>query len=118
MMLRFRQRQLLLVFIGAFLITLAILLRTFYKENTVLVPSTGGTYIEGSVGNMQPLLPWFAVQNDVNLDVISLVSAGLLRYDPNTKNITDDLATLLVSNEGKIYTVTLKKGLTWHDHTE
>ena len=82
-----------------------------------MVPTEGGTYIEGSVGDMQPLIPWFTVQNDVNRDIVSLVFSGLLKYDPATKKIKDDLATLTVSNEGKVYTVKLKEGLMWQDRT-
>ena len=100
-----------------FFLTLLIFLRKFYYSNTVVVPTAGGTYIEGSVGEMQPLIPWFTVQNDVNKDILSLVSPGLLKYDPESKNIKDDLATLLVSDEGRIYTVKLKEGLVWHDST-
>ena len=115
---RIPYKSLLSVFVVAFLIAFLILTRKFHAENTVIVPTTGGTYIEGSVGDMLPLNPWFTVANDVNRDIVSLVLPGLLKYDPKTKTIEDDLATLLVSNEGKHYTVKLKEGLTWHDHTE
>lgn len=114
---RLSQRRLLALFSVAFLFALLLLLRKFYLANTVVVPRIAGTYIEGSVGEVQPLIPWFAVQNDVNRDIVSLVYSGLLTYDPDTKKITDDLATLLISNGGTIYTVTLKEGLEWHDST-
>lgn len=110
-------RTILLLLGAFFVLSLLMLLRSFYYENTTVVPSTGGTYIEGSVGELQPLMPWFVVQNDVNRDILSLVSSGLLKYDPISKKVKDDLASLLVSNEGKTYTVKLKEGLTWHDHT-
>ncbi len=71
-----------------FLLSLIVLSNRFIASNTVLVPSSGGTYIEGSVGEFQPLNPWFTVTNDVNRDIISLVFAGLLRYDPKTKSIS------------------------------
>jgi len=111
------QKTLLGIFGLVFFFMLIFLLRKFYAENTVTIPTAGGTYIEGSVGEMQPLIPWFTVQNDVNRDILSLVNPGLLKYDPESKNIKDDLATLLVSNEGRIYTVKLKEGLQWHDST-
>ncbi|MDA0376080.1 MAG: ABC transporter substrate-binding protein [bacterium] len=111
------QKTLLGIFGLVFFLMLIFLLRKFHAENTVTIPTAGGTYIEGSVGEMQPLIPWFTVQNDVNRDILSLVNPGLLKYDPESKNIKDDLATLLVSNEGRIYTVKLKEGLQWHDST-
>lgn len=90
----------------------------FRHANTVPVPAEGGTYIEGSVGDLQPLNPWFTVTNDVNRDIVSLVFSGLLKYNPQTKDIEDDLASYKVSNDGKTYNVTLKPNLFWHDSTE
>jgi ABC-type transport system substrate-binding protein len=104
---------LLFLFIGSVLIVLWL----FYQEFTELVPSPGGTYIEGSVGEFQPLSPWFTVQNDVNRDIVSLVFSGLLRYNPQTKAIEEDLAKLSISGDGRIYTFTLRENLYWHDST-
>lgn len=100
-----------------FTLSLGVLLRSFYTENTMIVPDEGGIYIEGSVGQFRPLIPWFTVTNDVNRDIVSLVFSGLLKYDPDSKKIKDDLATLLVSDGGKNYTVKLKEDLLWHDHS-
>ncbi|MFA6522946.1 MAG: ABC transporter substrate-binding protein [Candidatus Peribacteraceae bacterium] len=112
------ERWVLLALTLLFAASLVGLLRVFYLENTVLVPKTGGTYIEGSVGDLQPLNPWFTVRNDVNRDILSLVFSGLLRYNPQTRKIEDDLATVQVSGDGKTYTVRLKDGVMWHDSTE
>ncbi len=94
------------------------LLFIFYRENTVLVPATGGTYIEGSVGVLQPLNPWFIVQNDVNRDIVSLVFAGLMKYNPQTKRIEEDLATMKRSADGRFYKLTLKENVNWQDSTK
>ncbi len=112
------ERTLLIVFVVLFAISASVLFFRFYRQSTLLVPATGGTYIEGSVGELQPLNPWFTVTNDVNRDVASLVFAGLLKYNPQTRDIEDDLATYEVSKDGKIYTVELKENLFWHDSTE
>lgn len=112
------ERWTLLALTLLFLTSLAGLLRVFYVENTIIVPSTGGTYIEGSVGDLQSLNPWFTVQNDVNRDIVSLVFAGLLKYDPQTRKIVDDLATLQVSPDSKTFTLRLKDDIYWHDSTE
>lgn len=111
------QRWALRAFILLFLLTLALLLRRFYLQNSELVPKRGGTYIEGSVGQMQPLNPWFTITNNVNRDIVSLVFSGLLRYNPETKKIEDDLAELAVSRDSRTYTLTLKENLFWHDST-
>lgn len=98
--------------------SLLVLLFRFYRQSTVLVPAVGGTYIEGSVGTLQPLNPWFTVTNDVNRDIVSLIFGGLLKYNPQSRMIEEDLATYTVSKDAKTYTVTLKPDLFWHDSTK
>lgn len=114
---RFQQWALRILII-LFLLALLLLLRRFYLQNTELTPQRGGTYIEGSVGQVQPLNPWFTVTNNVNRDIVSLVFAGLQKYNPNTKRIEDDLASLAISRDAKLYTLTLKDNLFWHDSTK
>lgn len=111
------QKILLAVLIISFSVGMIALLRLFHVRNTLIVPTTGGTYIEGSVGSLHPLNPWFTVTNDVNRDIVSLIFAGLQKYDPETKRIEDDLATMDVGSDGRYYTLTLKENLYWHDHT-
>ena len=67
------------------------LLILFYRDNTILIPAIGGTYIEGSVGEFRPVNPWLNITNDVNRDIVSLVFSGLLKYNPLTRRIEDDL---------------------------
>ncbi len=111
------ERWILSGLIVLLLLSTAGLLRLFYLRNTLLVPASGGTYIEGTVGELLPLNPWFIVQNDVNRDIVSLVFSGLLRYNPQTKKIEEDLATIRTSTDAKVYTLTLKENLFWHDST-
>lgn len=112
------ERWVLGVLFLLFLSSFSILLARFYEQNTARVPSSGGTYIEGSVGELRLLIPWFTVTNDVNRDIVSLLFSGLLRYNPTTRKIEEDLASLSVSADGRVYTCTLKEGLLWHDSTE
>ncbi len=110
-------RWALRAFVVLFLLTLLLLLRRFYLDATQFAPANGGTYIEGSVGQFQPLNPWFTITNNVNRDIVSLVFAGLLKYNPETRQIEDDLASLAVSNGGRTYTLKLKENIFWHDNT-
>lgn len=96
-------------------LSLLMLLRLFYVQNTNDAPVAGGTYIEGSVGEVLPLNPWFITGNDVNRDIVSLVFSGLTKYDPAAGKVVDDLATVKVSPDNRIYTATLKAGVLWHD---
>ncbi len=107
----------LFLFSATFLISFIILVRKFYIDATIEVPKVGGTYIEGSVGEVKPLMPWFTITNDVNRDIVSLVFSGLLKYDPKTKKIVEDLATLDISSDARTYTLKLKPNIFWHDST-
>jgi len=75
------ERWLLSALVGVFLISLTILLTKFYYQNTILVPALGGTYSEGSVGEVLPLNPWFPVPNQLNSDSVALGFSGLFEYD-------------------------------------
>lgn len=97
------------------LLSFMMLLRLFYVSNTTNVASAGGTYIEGAVGELQPMIPWFQTGNDVTRDVNTLIFSGLMKYDPVTGKVADDLATVTISKDSRIFTATLKPGLTWHD---
>lgn len=99
-------------------ISLLMLLRIFHNENTADVPVAGGTYIEGAVGEVLPLNPWFVTGNDVSRDIVSLVFSGLMKYDPRTSTVVDDLATVTISSDNRIYTATLRPNLMWHDSTK
>ena len=108
----------LLLFALLFVVSAGVLLRRFYVQNTESVPARGGTYIEGSVGTIRMLNPWFTVTNDVNRDITSLVFSGLQRYNPFSGKMEDDLATLVVTGNQRIYTLTLRENVFWHDSTE
>ncbi len=109
------ERIALTIFLISLFGSFAMLLRLFHEENTISVGTSGGTYIEGSVGEVTPLNPWFTTNNDINRDIVSLIFSGLLRFDPLTKVITDDLAVVSTSTDGKTYTAKLKPNLFWHD---
>lgn len=111
------ERIILSVLVVFLTLSLLMLMRTFYVQNTANVAIAGGTYIEGAVGDVLPLNPWFIIGNDVSRDIVSLVFSGLMKYDPETGKVVDDLAHVVISSDNRIYTATLSDGLTWHDST-
>lgn len=77
-------------------------------------PRAGGSYIEGIVGSVKTLNP-ILPENSAASDVNRLVFSGLTRYTPK-RTIEGDLASSWkVSDDGKTYTFSLRKGVTWHD---
>src|SRR3989344_8502913 len=111
------ERMALLLFALLFVVSAGVLLRRCYVQNTESVPARGGTYIEGSVGTIRTLNPWFTVTNDANSDITSLVFSGLQRFSPFTGEIEDDMALLTLGDGNRIYTLTLRDNLFWHDST-
>lgn len=83
--------------------------------NLPQIPADGGQYFEGLVGSPRYINPILAPGNDVDLDIVSLVFNGLLRYDPD-KGLIPDLATeYSISEDSKIYTFKLRSDVYWHD---
>ena len=74
----------------------------------------GGVYTEGLIGTVNNLNPMFS-SGMVDDSVGRMVFNGLMRYDEEG-NLVPDLATQLQVDESKkIYTLTLKDDVLWHD---
>lgn len=92
---------------GSFFISL-------YLKVTKPVPGVGGSYTEALLKEPRTINPIYASQ-DTDRDLVKLIFSSLFTYDSNG-NITPDLAEKIdISPDNKIYTVTLKKNVSWHD---
>ncbi len=106
--------QLLLASLGAVLIvtTLGYLALT---RTTVLLPASGGTYIEGLAGRPQYLNPILSQYNDVDRDLCALIFNGLTDFNEKGE-LTPDLALgWEISDDGLTYLFHLRRGVRWHD---
>jgi len=85
-----------------------------FGKSRTSTPESGGTYIEGMVGEINNLNPLFS---NGNLDNASskLIFNGLLRQDTNGKLTNDLAARWSVGKDSKTYTVTLREGVKWQD---
>lgn len=74
-------------------------------------------YTEGLVGpnGFQNLNPVFVDYNYVDREACSLVFSGLMKYNPDTEAIVEDMATLTIDQFKTEYTFVLKDGIKWHD---
>lgn len=80
----------------------------------VVVPELGGSLTEGVVGAPRFINPLIAI-TDAERDLSSLIYSGLMRPDSRGGLVTDLAEKYEVSEDGLIYTFTLKPNLTWHD---
>lgn len=102
---------LLLVLLSGILALQTRALSGYYQ---VLQPAPGGTYSEGMVGNFTNANPLYAT-GLTDSTVSRLVFAGLLKYNSANKLVGDLAENWAADDSGKIYTVNLRPGLTWHD---
>lgn len=91
------------------------LLRTFYMEHTVAVPSYGGNLTEGIVGSPRFLNPLYAATQDADRDLTEIIYSGLLSYDEKGGLVPDLAQTYEVTQDGKSIEVSLKDKVKWHD---
>lgn len=100
--------------IGALLFWLGAL----YMASTVPVPERGGEYTEGIAAQPRYINPILSQTSGADADLAQLVYSGLFGYDASgalTKRLVEEYG---VSDDGKLYTVTLRQGARWHDGEE
>ena len=82
-------------------------------ERSGIVPANGGTYIEGVASAPQYLEPILA-SSDLDQDVVRLAFAGLTQLDRDG-SVIPELATFTTSEDGKVWTFTIRDDASWHD---
>jgi len=104
--------------IGLFccLVFLLLFLTRLSTNATVMVPSAGGTLIEGSVGTPRFVNPVLAVTR-ADRDLTTLIYEGLLGLGENGVLIPVIAQSVTVSEDGLTYNIVLKNTVTFHDGT-
>lgn len=104
-----RERLLLSGFFIIMLSGLVLLGSLLYRQHIELIPKTGGTYIEGMVGNPQYVNPLYASLNPIDADLEELIFSRLYTSDAQGNPIPDLAAGQTISAENKTYTITLRE---------
>ena len=86
--------------LSAFFISL-----NFYYSATKETPAAGGTYTEGIVGQPTFINPLITQANEIDFDLTEILFSNLLELTENYK----------ISDDNKIWTISLKKNLKWDD---
>ena len=87
---------------------------TYYSKTTE-VPSYGGEYIEGIVGQPQHINPILSASNNTDDDLVQIIFSSLFKYDDQGKLTNDLVDSYEVSDDKTEYTIHLKNNVTWHD---
>ena len=89
-----------------------------YMASTYAIPETGGEYTEGIVAQPRYINPILSQTSEADAALTELVYSGLFGYDASGKLILRLAAEYSVSEDGKVYTVSLRTGIKWHDGQE
>lgn len=96
------------------------IISSFYFENTSPVPTQGGVFREGIVGDpysliLNPVFIYGLKDRGADADIVSLLFSGLMKFDSSSGKMMDHLASHVLSPDKRTYTFRLKDGLKWHD---
>ncbi len=96
------------------LINSAYIASSYFYKNTQEVPSFGGGYIEGMVGQPRFINPILAQKNDIDSDLSSIVYSSLLKLNSEGKLVNDLAESYEIGEDNLTYTFHIKKGVKWH----
>lgn len=116
--LQLRDRILVLFFVFIGTGALLFWLGALYVTSTKVVPDFGGEYTEGIVSQPRYINPILSQTSEADADISELVYSGLFGYDAEGKLTKRLLEDYTLSEDGRIYTLTLKQGVKWHDGEE
>ncbi len=99
------ERHIFYAAVSVFVLASTMLSIRLYFRLTIEIPDFGGEYLEGLVGQPTIINPVIPSGNDVDRDLTSLLFSGL-------GILSEEIKT---SEDGRIWTVALKKDLKWSD---
>lgn len=89
---------------------------TTYYHYTNAVPASGGTLVEGILGEPRLVNPLLSQTSDADRDIASLVFSGLYRYNGQGKLVPEMARSMPeITSDGLSYSVTLRDDARWHD---
>ncbi len=109
------EKWLLSLFSIAFIVSIIVLLSSFYYQNTVVVPATGGILREGIVGQPRFINPVYASSNDPDRDLVNLIFSGLFQYNDSGEIVPDIVQEFFIEENGRVYHLFLKETVVFHD---
>lgn len=80
----------------------------------IVAATSGGTYAEAIAGRIDTLNPLYA-SSDAEIAAANLMFSGLYTYDTAGKLHKSLAQSLKIDESGKVYTITLRPDVHWHD---
>ncbi len=110
-----KEKMIFFVFTFLCLVSGVFLSLNFYLKNTKISPTTGGSYVEGIIGQPRIINPLYLSTQDADRDIVEVIFSGLMKYDKNGQIIKDLIQDYSIKEQGNVYEVTLKDNILWHD---
>lgn len=110
-----REYHLLLFFIFLFFGSFIFLTSQWYIKTTEIKPAVAGKYTEGIIGYPRFINPVLSSANDADRDLTQLIFSSLMKYDEKGNLIPDLAEKYSILENNKVYEITLKKNIKWHD---
>jgi len=107
--------QIVLALVGVFLLATLLSYSPSYNMTTISVPSQGGVFREGIVGQYEYLNPFFCDETGFNRTLCKLVYRGLTKFDNQGRIVPDLARSWKVSDDGLTYTFQLRPNQLWND---
>jgi len=108
-----------IIFLAASTIFIAATFFIIWKINEqflVTVPDKGGSFTEGVIGSPRFINPVLAF-SDADKDLTKLVYAGLMKNTSNNSLVPELAEEVSISDDGRVYTFTIKDNIYFHDET-
>ncbi|MDD5146649.1 MAG: ABC transporter substrate-binding protein [Candidatus Pacebacteria bacterium] len=110
-----KEKIVFLSLVGVLIASSAVINLQFYFSHTVKVPTAGGIYKEGLIGQPRLINPLYLSTQDIDRDIVELIFSGLMKYNKNGELVADLIQDYEIKDDGLTYDVFLKKNLFWHD---
>lgn len=110
----FIERVLFYIFVALLVISTATLLGKLNAHLLVAVPAHGGTIDEGMIGAPRFINPLLAA-SDADRDLSQLIYSGLMKATPEGNLIPDLAEGYVLSEDGLVYTFTIRDDARFHD---
>lgn len=113
-MIKYIRWQAVIAVVGV-VVVVALLGYLAYSTTTVIVPDTGGTYVEGLAGRPSYINPILCQYNQVDNDLVSLIFTGLTDMNERGEIVPALARDWDVSDDGLVYTFYLRRDVLFHD---
>lgn len=110
--------MLVLFFVTIGTLALVFWLGALYVASTKSVPQVGGEYTEGIAAQPRYINPILSQTSEADANLVQLIYSGLFTHNADGALTPRLVEKYSVSEDGRVYTLTLKQGVKWHDEGE